>query len=798
MSHCRRVLIPVVVMATSLGGCRELPEGPRAVRLIDHFASAVIAGTVAVESPPSRSEWTFGGDAEGTLSWKKGLGIASLAVRDGRLAGKTSAEFSVIDLEPIPTWGDHDVLHSVAVRMTLGSSATLAVSFDGDEEVDFEKVAGQAKALPWSLRSPVVMGDDLRTYTLSGGRTVLGSSIRHILISPSDVVGTEFAIESVQLTFRKEHLAGIPTGVSWQGLDEIYHETIVSRAPQVITYELDLPPRPWLDLSVGTVEEAPVGFQVVVRGAGRDRIVFKRTVTTPHRWSSAMVDLAEFAGRRVEISMAVEAAAPGALGFWGAPVVRQEVDARKESLSNNREARPRNLIMIVVDTLRKDHLSTYGYDRETSPNLTVLAAQGALFEDSIAQATWTKASMPAILTSLYPDSHTVQEFDHRLPASATTLAEVFRDAGYATLSLTSILFVGQFTNLHQGFEQLHESGSLDRANGSKVAREYVDRLILWLEDHQNFPFFALLHVQDPHDPFEPYPPYDRMWADPTYKEKFEEQSKKVRKYISDPLMKAFGMPTKKELAAAEIDAKRYVSQEIGWYDGSIRALDAELGRLLERLDELHLNDNTLIALVSDHGEEFLEHGRHFHGQSVYGELSRVPMILKGPGVAPGVRVAETVESIDLMPTILDLIGLAPPLEVQGQSLASLISNNPGETLTNSFRARPAFTGKAAIVQGAGPAPRDSEAYSVIDDGWKLVHHIAPGEGSPDKELFNHQSDPLNLNDVAAANPEIVERLTTLLETWRKFTESHRLPADSEAAENLSQQEMEQLKSLGYL
>jgi arylsulfatase A-like enzyme len=323
-------------------------------------------------------------------------------------------------------------------------------------------------------------------------------------------------------------------------------------------------------------------------------------------------------------------------------------------------------------------------------------------------------------------------------------------------------------------------------------------LIPWLEEHRNVPFFAHLHVQDPHDPFEPYPPYDNMWADPNYREQFEQHSKQVRKFISDPLMKAFGMPTDTELAAAKIDAEKYVDQEIGWYDGSIRALDAEVGRLLERLAELELEDKTLIAFVSDHGEEFLEHGRHFHGQSVYGELNRVPMILKGPGVAQGIRVSETVESIDLMPTILDLVGLDPPAEVQGQSLISLISSPAGQTATKSFRARPVFTEKAAIVQGAGPAPRDTAAYSVIDDGWKLVRHIAPPPGTPEKELFNHDADPLNLNDVAAANPELVERLTTLLENWKKFTKAHQLAADAEAAENMTQQEMEQLKSLGYL
>ena len=132
------------------------------------------------------------------------------------------------------------------------------------------------------------------------------------------------------------------------------------------------------------------------------------------------------------------------------------------------------------------------------------------------------------MTGMYPGSHGVREFDGRLPASVTTMAEVFRDAGYATISLSSILFTGKFTNLHQGFEQVHESTSLPDLESSKTSREYVNRLLPWLETHRDVPFFVFLHVADPHDPFEPYSPYDAMWADPAKKEQHDQQAKDVR------------------------------------------------------------------------------------------------------------------------------------------------------------------------------------------------------------------------------------------------------------------------------
>jgi arylsulfatase A-like enzyme len=180
----------------------------------------------------------------------------------------------------------------------------------------------------------------------------------------------------------------------------------------------------------------------------------------------------------------------------------------------------------------------------------------------------------------------------------------------------------------------------------------------WIERHRDGPFFMYLHVLDPHDPFEPRAPYDALWADPAKKEQHEAQLNKIRKEIQNPLLKAFGMPTKAEIEKAGVDSSEYVNKNKNWYDGSIRSMDSEIGRLMERLGQLGLDGKVQIAFISDHGEEFIEHGRMFHGQSVYGELTGVPMILYRPGVIPaGIQIKETVRNIDLMPTLLDLSGL---------------------------------------------------------------------------------------------------------------------------------------------
>ena len=415
----------------------------------------------------------------------------------------------------------------------------------------------------------------------------------------------------------------------------------------------------------------------------------------------------------------------------------------------------------MADTLRSDHLDMYGYRRETAPVLGGMAAEGTLFRDNISQASWTKVSTPSIHTSLYPTTHTVKQVADRLPSSATTLAEAYRAAGYATLSFSSVGFTGQSSNMHQGFEELHEAGSRTADNQTKSAREYVDRLLPWLEQHQDVPFFVFLHVFDPHSPFEPRPPYDTLWADASKKAGFIEELDRVREFIETPTLRTRGMPSRDELLEAEVDPDEFISQYYDWYDGSIRGMDAEIGRLLEGLQALDLADSTLVAFIGDHGEEFLDHGRTWHGHSVYGELVNVPFLLWWPGVVPaGLTVDDTVRSIDLMPTLLALSGLAAPDGIQGQSLLPLMGGPAGGAdVVEDWIVRPA---------GSERDLGDGRSVSLVADGWKLVRNTdLPDEDHPQFELFDHETDPLDLVNLANEHPDIVERLTKEIDRWQR-------------------------------
>ncbi len=225
-------------------------------------------------------------------------------------------------------------------------------------------------------------------------------------------------------------------------------------------------------------------------------------------------------------------------------------------------------------------------------------------------------------------------------------------------------------------------------------------------------------------------------------------------------------------------------------------MDTEIGRLLGRLEELGLTNDVAVAVVGDHGEEFLEHGNSWHGQSVYGELTRVPLLLWAPGHVPaGRQVAETVRTIDLMPTLLELSGLPVPETLQGQSLLPLLADDGGSQ-QSGWITRPAVA-EEHVRSEAGADDRH-ESYALVLDGWRLIHNTARALDEPEYELYDHRQDPLNLNDVAREHPDVVERLAADLARWRRRSEAVRLPADEALAGTLSADELERLRSLGYL
>ncbi len=599
--------LAAVFSVALLSGCGgRSSEG--VIRLINEFREDMVQGTPTKIAPAETTgSWNFGEIEEGSpalLGWKAGVGVSGLEVKDGLLRGRSTTDFPIIYVELEEGVEMADLLHAVEVRMRVSRGANMMVRSAGSRDLDFKEILEWSKTLtqPWPLASPVIPGN-LHTLALRPRRIFQLSWVRKLLIRPTDVAGADFEIESVRVISRKQHLSRIPAGIGWHGMGQIFRETLVARSPESITFDLDLQENPWLDLHLGTLEESPVTFSVRVASSGTDpadsaagELLLERTVTTPDRWEAAPVGLAAYAGREVSLELSVSGQEPGMLGFWGTAAVRDRGGVPARTNGNPAadlvpgKARPQGVILLVADTLRQDHLQPWGYERETAPTLTRLASKGAVFEDNISQATWTKTSVTTLMTSLYPSSHRVMDMADLLPAAAVTLAEVFRDAGYATVSYTSIGFTGKSANLHQGFEELHEPGSRPWGDFfNKSARPYVDRLSEWLEVHRDEPFFVFLHVLDPHTPVEPRSPYSTMWSDPKLREQHDKNVEKVKKAIKHPRDRWEITPSIEELTAPGVDREEFMSYTKGWYDGSIRGMDAEIARLMERLRELELD-----------------------------------------------------------------------------------------------------------------------------------------------------------------------------------------------------------------
>ena len=799
--------LPILLL---VAGCSTPADSPPAISLVEDFAAVEVANSPDVRLDFPRLEWRFDGESpirpkkdEGTtVGWFALNDVADLRVEDSLLKGR-AGEVPVVSVAVPEDVFPDDRLYAVEVKLRISKGAKLGVETFRREEIDTEDLLKELRNTGLaSYMIDLKPGDDVATYTFTEAHATFSKmeaigGVRHLALTFFEADGADFALESLRIIPRTEHLAEVPAGIGWHGLGGIFRETLVARAPERLSWRQKLGERPWLDLAVGTPDNHPITFRMEASSPGLEPLVRQRTVTEGNRWETLRLDLDDLAGREVELTLSLDSDEDGHIGFWGAPAIRHR--GARPAVAEPVPARaalggsemPRGVILIVADTLRRDHLDAWGYDRPTAPNLTALAATGTRFADNISQGSWTKIAVPSLLTSLYASSHGIYDIPHKIPSSVTTLSEAFRGAGYATFHTSSVTFSGKNSNLHQGVEVLHERESIDDLGEyrSKTSRTYIDRLLPWLEDHAEQPFFVFLHVFDPHSPFRPLHPHDQRWLDSDAIARHEgnlEEVKEIVEYFHH-------LPSEEHLAEAGIDSEIFLEAEKAWYDGSIRAMDYEVARLLERLEDLRLRDDTLIAFVSDHGEEFLEHGNHWHGHSAYGELVNVPMFVSWPGVVPeGLVVERTTQSIDLMPTLLELARVPVPEEAQGTSLLPLLAS-PGDPGAMGWDRRAVFT------ERKNPPFEETEgtpdAYAVIADGWKLIWNEVVRDDRPELELFDHVNDPLNLVNLANKHPDVVADLRLELDRWREMTAAEKVETEDK---ELSDEELEQLRALGYV
>jgi len=417
-----------------------------------------------------------------------------------------------------------------------------------------------------------------------------------------------------------------------------------------------------------------------------------------------------------------------------------------------------NIILISIDALRADHLSCYGYHRNTSPNIDQLAREGILFKNCFSQATWTRASHASIFFSQYVWRHKVDTFDKPLHSLSVTLAEILKNENYATAGFTGGIVVSSKYQFNEGFE-IFDDGPLVGWERCEIS-SYIDKLLSWLESVRNRKFFLFIHTYDVHDPYNPPPAYFDLYT------KGPCEGKHLR--------------TSRGIALNKLDASKLTPEETDYimavYDGGINYVDEQLRKIFEKLDQLGIADNTIIILTADHGEAFKEHGKLGHCGKPYMEEVRVPLIIKGPGITKNRIYENYVQHIDILPTILEILNIPKRKEMQGRSILPLLSDGEIEQYPRTY------SGGPTCSQGI---------FSLRTREWTyIMNRDGPGE------LYDRINDPRERNNIIEKTPLIAQELKKELEDFIALT-SEGKPQVAEKI-HIDEELKEQLKSLGYL
>ena len=735
----------------------------QALRLSDRLAAANISTSSAAITLTAAEPviWqNFYSTAD--ISWQ--LIRGRIGVRNGDLMLKGEGSTPVI-LAPKQPAIDWSLYESVEIRMSAQGGDEIKIKIGDFEAKQKLGPAGQYNIYRF----------DVNIDAPKGGR-LLG-------IMPTDSLQALVGIHSIKFIPKPAAFVHRVDRANLGKRDE-YRDAIYIHSPSSMSFALQIPGRAHLHFGMGTtVKNSRIKFTVSV--AGSPAGLFSKTLDDPDEWQDADIDLSRWKGHTITLQLRTESEQDGEVALWADPVI-----------TNPQRSRP-NVLIYTIDTLRADHASLYGYPRNTTPFLKKLGASGIVFDDAQTQATWTKPAIASLMTSLYSFTHGIVSDADTIPAGSATLAAQLHNAGYVTASIVSTPFVGRATGLDRGFDYMLEypvvlrqvNAQTDRATDSAALNKIV---FPWLDRHHDGPFFLYAHATDPHAPYDPPPPFESVFAKPAETSKFE------REYAGFKTNHEYGggaVINRQMCEKGGIDPDRFIQQAENRYDGEILRNDSSFELLVRKLRQLGVLDNTLIIVLSDHGEEFWDHGWTAHGHSVYEELTHSTLMMWNPALFPKPRrISEPVQLIDVMPTVLDLLALKTPPVAEGQSLVPLARGQP-------FKRRGlVLSSKFAAVRPQGLVPENStDSFSIIDSHWTFIYrNKAAKAGIKKVELYDRTKDPTEQHDLSAQHPEDVEKKIATLIQWIDAQNRLRQVIGHTGTSQLDQRTLERLRSLGYL
>jgi arylsulfatase A-like enzyme len=422
---------------------------------------------------------------------------------------------------------------------------------------------------------------------------------------------------------------------------------------------------------------------------------------------------------------AVEPSSIGkAVGGKASPAESHQGEGAREQEAGPENIERPNVILYVVDTLRADHLGPYGYSNPITPELDAFASQGVTFEAAVAQAPWTLPAMASVFTGLSPKTHATNTKQSRLPQDVTTLTDLFLSAGYSTGAVVANGFVSEAFGFSRGFDMFELFPDL----GTRV-EELQDAALDWLDASRGEqPLFLFVHAIDPHDSYDPPDGY---------------RPEGIAESEAEPIGSRAAMKVLKK--SGEEPARELLADLLSLYDGEIAYTDWAFGRFLDDLRQRELLDTSVVVFMSDHGEEFFDHGDWLHGHSLHAELTSVPLIMRFPGgLHAGERVALPVQQIDLMPTLAEYLGLQAPPGIEGRSLLGHLEEGaavrPPESIFSYL---------------------DNRLVSVVRGDLKLIVRRVGGKLRR-RALYDRSDDPLEMRNLGGERPIVAGFLSSLI------------------------------------
>jgi len=840
MLSIKRVFVGAALLA--LAGCSGAParlQSDTAIHLEDHLESAGIESASLSTEALREVEWRFDAPQPERDVWRplrvpvegERRSPSRLTTTDDALQLDVSEEgrSGVLVLGGLYTeldeWDFDDWEAVVLQARTSDPVWGMLMAFDFDDGILPEELASQLAGLLQA--TPVFSNGELQTYMFPVKRPEgmeeerpwrqLGIAFGAFEESSIDIVSIRVVPSGG--AYRE------PFGVRSEDREDSVRRTLFAHTPALLRYRVVVPPAGRLDLDLGVVRsDVPVSFKITVQPEepeGPDkqdaRNVFEETYSDSLRWSGATVDLSELAGSSVTLSLQADAEREGTVALWGAPTLS----------GAPRSAKP-NVIFYVIDGAGADFMSVYQYNRRTTPFLERLAEEGAVFERAYSNSTWTQPSTASFMTSLH---HSVLGglsrgvYSSPVPPAAKTMAEHLHAAGYQTASFTTNPNAGRLIGLERGVDFLTEHLGDHTSPSSTALHE-----IFWrFRDHYPAqPYWAHFQTTDVHWPYHPVPPFAGLYISP-------EQSEELSQWEGSMFGRGLAITSifaayRQALEREGIDRRSFYQRHRSLYDETMAQQDYQLGRLVERLKAAGEWERTLLIIAADHGHpagSFSRFGRgmldpeppDWEGALLDSFNTRIPLIFVWPGhIAGGQRFDQPVSMIDVLPTVLDLLGLPAPEVLQGQSLAPLLWGQAGfkprPVILDEFRVDSEsgeWIGNIEMIDGRwgasleiGPPPKDSQAtdpnlgrHAIPAGGrWGATHPYFPE--APRLLLYDLSTDPHAVQNVNDRYPDLVAQYRERLQAqWQAH---QALGQQFQAAEGvpLTPEQLRQLRALGYI